>query len=167
MADTEALVRTVLERTPARLRELTSGIDRELLVAPLDGGWSLSTLVSHLIDVEAVGMRQRIGRILHENTPFLPSVNPADDVAAELPPFSWLMDGFETARRDSLDWLAGLDFAAFDRQGQHAVAGLISARNVYHWWAIHDLAHIRQALTMLQSPLESHLDNMAAFLAEL
>lgn len=163
----ETSVLAVIERTPALLRSLTTGFDAKALNTPVDGGWSMATLVAHLIDVDAVGFRQRIGRIVHEDHPLLPSIDPgAEAAAADLPPFAMLLDGFEQARQDSLGWVLNLNSADFDRLGQHAAAGDISARNVFHWWAIHDLAHIRQATKILQAQFEPHLGNMAGFLDE-
>ncbi len=169
MADTNALVLSIIQRTPGHLRSLTRGIDRDLLNAPLDSEWSLATLISHMIDVEALGFRQRIGRIIQEDNPLLPTINPADDAdtTAGLPPFAVLLDAFEATRNDSLGWISTLDPNSFQRTGQHAAAGTITPNNIFHWWAIHDLAHIRQATHMLQSQLEPQLGNMSAFLSEI
>lgn len=164
----ETAVLAVIERTPSILRTLTRGFDAKALNTPVDGGWSMATLMAHLIDVDAVGFRQRIGRIVHEDHPFLPSINPGEDAdtSDDHAPFAMLLDGFEQARQDSLGWMLNLDPSAFDRLGQHAAAGDISARNVFHWWAIHDLAHIRQATKILQAQFEPHLGNMVGFLDE-
>jgi DinB superfamily len=149
--DPAALV--VIERTPSVLRGLLAGLPSELVGRPNDEGWSLRDIVAHLHDVEGVAFVERIERMLHEDRPFIQSIDPParlvaggyanrklDDLLAEL----------ERFRADHVSWLRRLSPEQLARGGQHDTVGEIFVVDIAHQWAAHDMDHLRQVSLMIQ-----------------
>ena len=66
----------VVAQTPRVLKALLAGLPREVLEAPNDEGWSLKDIVAHLHDAEGIAFVERIDRMLHEERPFIASIDP-------------------------------------------------------------------------------------------
>lgn len=160
---------SVIAQTPAVVRGFFNGLSEETLAGSGSDRWGARQVLEHLIDVEGIAFRERIGRILNEDRPFIRSIDPParlqeggyagrslQDLLAEL----------ESLRAESTAWLRGIDPDDFEREGEHDAAGTIKAGQLIHYWAVHDLVHLRQMLTALQGKMVPHVGNMHRFLED-
>ncbi len=156
----------VLTATPATLRALLADYSEAELRAPVDDGWSVRHCVAHILDVDDVIGTGRIARIVAEDRPFIRSIDPAArmnerglldrDVAS-------LLDELARTRPGRVAAVAALTATDLGREGAHDEAGTISVSDLIHQWAYHDLMHIQQALTILQSPFVERMGNTRKF----
>lgn len=142
--------------TPAVLRALLAGLPTHIVEAPNDEGWSLKDIVAHLHDVEGVAFVERISRMLHEERPFIASIDPparlvAGGYASRL--LDDLLDDLERQRAEHVAWLASLTAEELRRVGEHDTVGEIRVVDIVHQWAAHDMAHLRQIALMIQQYL--------------
>jgi hypothetical protein len=155
----------VAAATPALLRAFYAGLPAAVLHDPVDDGWSPLHVLAHLLDTEDV-IVGRMRRIVEEQRPFIPSI----DAPARLEASGYLLRDVETLLRDFADrraegvaWLRSMTPAQLARLGDHDEAGQISAADHAHQWAYHDLMHLKQAATMLQTRLERGMGNTRRF----
>jgi hypothetical protein len=156
----------VIAQTPLVLRAFLAGLPAEMLLVPNDEGWSLKDIVAHLHDVEGGAMVERISRMLHEDRPFIRSIDPPARLLAGgygARGLSELLDELALLRADHVAWLAGLSSAELARQGQHDEVGEIHVVDIAHQWAAHDMAHLRQAALMIQQHLAPMMGATRAF----
>lgn len=159
----------MIAHTPAVVRGFLLGASPEALEGSAGGEWGARQVLEHLIDVEGIAFRERIGRILNEDRPLIRSIDPparlqeggyagrsVEDLLAEL----------ERLRAEDLRWLGAMDPADFEREGEHDAAGTIKAGQLIHYWAVHDLVHLRQLMASLQARLQPHIGNMHLFLED-
>ena len=152
------MVRSILESVP------------ESALAPSErDAWGARQVLEHLIDVEGIAFRERIGRIVSEDDPFIRSI----DAPARLEKGGYaarslagLLELFARQRAESVAWLQDLSSADLERTGTHDEAGTIGAGELVHYWACHDLLHLRQLITALQGRFLPHIGNMHLFLEE-
>ena len=163
----EALL--VIAQTPATLNGLLDGLSEETIGGSASGVWGARQVLEHLIDAESIAFRDRIGRILDEERPFIVSIDPPSRILeggyAERS-LEDLLSAFEELREASVAWLRSIDESAFNREGEHEVAGTIRVGELLHYWAVHDLTHLSQMMTALRSSLLPHVGNMHRFLEE-
>src|SRR3979409_522639 len=62
--------------TPRVLRALLGGLPADVSNAPNPEGWSVKDVVAHLHDAEGVAFVERISRMLNEDVPLIPSIDP-------------------------------------------------------------------------------------------
>ncbi|HYY88306.1 MAG TPA: DinB family protein [Chloroflexota bacterium] len=156
----------IVEQTPAVLRGLLAGLPPALLQAPNDEGWSLTDIVAHLHDVENGVMVERIQRLLHEERPFIPSIDPparlrAGGYAGRT--VDELVGDLERLRRAHAAWLTNLAPDEIARGGEHEEVGEIRVADLAHQWAAHDMTHLRQIAFMIQQYLAPLMGNTRAF----
>lgn len=171
MADssTRQTVLSIVERTPAPLRKLLSSLPQSATEQKNDEGWSPKDVVGHLIDTNGVAFRGRIGRIVTEARPRIEPIEPSERLdeggfrERDLPS---LLDDFARERSAAVTEIAALTPDQLARAGDHAEAGQITAANLVHYWACHDLTHLRQIEEMLRDSLAEHVGNMRLFLEE-
>ncbi len=160
---------SVIAGTPAVVRSILEAVPASSLNAPGDGEWGARQVLEQLIDVEGIAFRDRIGRIVTEDDPFIRSIDPPARLAgggyASLP-LEALLDRFTELRVESLQWLKSLSPEQLKRTGTHDEAGIIGAGELIHYWACHDLLHLRQLFTALQARLLPHIGNVHLFLEE-
>lgn len=126
-------------------------------------------MLEHLIDVEGIAFRERIGRIVAEDDPFIRSIDPSarlDQGGYSAESLSDLLERFARQRAESVDWLKALSSGDLERTGTHDEAGTIGAGELVHYWACHDLLHLRQLVTALQDRMVPHIGNMHLFLED-
>jgi hypothetical protein len=159
-------VLAILEATPAVLRAIVEGAPAAALDEPLDEGWAVRDAIAHVLDCEDGVIVARLRRITGEDRPFIRSI----DATARLRDGGYasrsvtdLLDALAEARARNLAWARTLDAAALARAGDHDEAGEITASDIAHQWAYHDLMHIKQVLSMLQSPLVKRMGNTRKF----
>jgi hypothetical protein len=137
------------------------------LEGPAEGEWGARQVLEHLIDVEGIAFRERIGRIVTEDDPFIRSIDPPARLEAggyASLPLAELLDRFAEQRVESIEWLKSFSPEQLERTGTHDEAGTIGAGELIHYWACHDLLHLRQLFSALQARLLPHIGNMHAFL---
>jgi len=130
------------------LAALAAGVgERQARWKPAPDKWSILEVVSHLADEEVEDFRTRVDLTLHRpGTPW-PPIDPQGWVSARAYNEGELarsLDGFLSARRDSLAWLDELESPDWSRAYDHPKAGRISAGDLLTSWVAHDHIHIRQ-----------------------
>jgi hypothetical protein len=154
--DTEEAALAVLESTPPILRELLGRLPESILTADLDRGWSPKRLLAHMVDVEAPAFADRLHAIVEQDEPLLASTDPMaslDAMGWETTSIGELLGRLERARNGSCRWIISLADEQLQRRGRHDSAGDLSATNLLHYWATHDIAHLRGIQRMLNAVL--------------
>jgi hypothetical protein len=156
----------ILRSTPDVLRALFDALAEPDVLHAVDDGWSPRDALAHLVDTEAGLLAERLHRIVDEDRPFIRSI----DAPARLVEGGYrdrsvasLLDELASLRRRHVEWLAALPDADLARAGDHDEAGEITASDVAHQWAYHDLMHLKQIASMLQGPLLTHMGNTRKF----
>ncbi|MGH9458659.1 MAG: DinB family protein [Thermoanaerobaculia bacterium] len=139
----------VLERTPATLRSMLSGLSPEWVEAN-EGPktWSPFDVVGHLIHGERTDWIARAQIILAQgaNRRFEPFDRFAQFRESEGKTLEQLLDEFERMRRENLETLAGwgLTDAHLALEGEHPELGPVTLRQLLATWVAHDVSHIGQ-----------------------
>lgn len=152
-----------LERTPTVLREMISALPADVVDAKGVEGWSAHDVLAHLLSIHYKANVQRVHLIVENDNPAIPNVD-EDATLRESGMQAWpverLLDEYAAARGESVAWLRSLPPGALARTGQHSVAGEISAADVLHHIAYHDLLHVAQIAKLLYAPLEERRGRM-------
>jgi hypothetical protein len=151
---------------PALMRSLLASMPASAIHDGSLETWGPIQVLGHLIDVESIGFRDRISLILAEDHPYIHSIDPTARLVEggfESRSLTSLLDQFDQMRRESIEWLRSLDPAELERSGEHDEAGEIKGSEFLHYWACHDLLHLRQMLMALQKRLEPHIGNTKKF----
>ncbi|MBA3416913.1 MAG: DinB family protein [Chloroflexia bacterium] len=144
---TEQELVTALAAFPKELQRLLDGYAASALRRPAsDGGWSVGENLCHLRDWERVFV-DRTRAIVDQVRPKLPAYDDAlweiergyreQDPAAALRQFIDL-------RQEMVATLSELDGDGWQREGIHALHGLISIRWIAGYLATHDREHLSQ-----------------------
>jgi hypothetical protein len=168
-ADSVEQALLVIAETPAIIRGLFDGMPEGSLAGSATGTWGARQVLEHLIDAESIAFRDRIGRILSEDRPFIRSIDPPTRLQeggyAERS-LEDLLTRFEVLRAESTEWLRSIKPADYGREGEHDEAGTIRVGELIHYWAVHDLTHLSQVMTALRATLLPEVGNMTRFLEE-
>jgi uncharacterized damage-inducible protein DinB len=154
--DTELASLAILEATPRILSELLGRLPENIVSANLDRDWSPRKILAHMVDVDHDAFGERIRRIVDEDGPALPSIDPLARIEAmgwEAKSTESLLAEIERQRDESCKWIRGLTDSQLQRTGTHDTAGKMTASNLLHYWAYHDLAHVRGIGRMVQAVL--------------
>lgn len=156
----------VLRATPSTLRALFAGVPEATTVEVMDEGWSARDALAHLVDTEDGVLAERVRRMIDEERPFIRSIDApgrlregryhARSVAS-------LLDELDARRAAHVAWLERLTAEQLARSGDHDEAGEITASDVAHQWAYHDLMHLKQIASMLQEGLLPGMGNTRRF----
>lgn len=153
----------IIANTPATLGALLAGAED----APAGGQvWGPREIIAHLLDAEGIAFVERLERIIAEERPYIRSIDPPARLAAGGyldRPLGDLLDALTSARAAHVPWLRRLGDDALARTGEHDHAGPISAANIVHQWAYHDLQHLRQLAEAMQAPLVPGMGNTRRF----
>ncbi len=139
----------ILERTPAVLKALLTG---------LDAGWIMNNegpntfspydVIGHLVHGERTDWVVRAKIILEFETtrPFEPWDRFAQYELSKGKSLQQLLHEFEMLRKENLDWLQSLTLTETDlnKKGLHPVLGEVTLKNLLSTWVVHDLTHIAQ-----------------------
>lgn len=156
----------ILASTPSVIRLLFAGVEDAVASEERDEGWSAKDALAHMLDVEQGVISERIRRILDEEHPFIRSIDaPARLVAGGYASRSIesLLDELTSARDRHVAWLRTLTTDQLERAGDHDEAGVITAGDIAHQWAYHDLMHLKQIASMLQAGLVDRMGNTRKF----
>jgi uncharacterized damage-inducible protein DinB len=139
---------TVIEETPARLRDAVSGLTADQLDTPYrEGGWTVRQVIHHVADSHM----QSYARFRFALTEHEPTIKPYEEAAwAELPDAKTAPVEISLALLDALHyrWMAllrSLDEAALAKVFLHPAMGPMSLSKtiqLYAWHGLHHTAHI-------------------------
>lgn len=139
----------ILDRTPAVLRSLLSGLSKDWIM-PNEGPETFSAydVVGHLIHGEATDWTARAKMILEfgNSKTFERWNRTAMYEESKGKTMEQLLDEFAAARKANMVWFRGLNLTEedLDRKGMHPVLGEVTLRNLLATWVAHDLTHIAQ-----------------------
>lgn len=139
----------VLERTPAALRALLSGLPEPWIVAT-EGPETFSAFdnVGHLIHGERTDWMPRARIILAQgaNRTFAPYDRFAQVRESAGKSLAQLLNEFEALRFGNLATLRGwqLTDEKLALQGEHPALGTVTLRQLLATWVAHDLGHVAQ-----------------------
>ena len=156
----------VLATTPATLRALLRGLPAEITSAAADEGWSPHDVVAHLASLDPLTLVGRVRAIVEQDQPALPAIDEHDVLersALRGQPLGDVLDELTRTRTAALAWLGDLPPELLGRTGQHAEIGLLSAAEIIHHKAWHDLLHVQQVCRMLSLPLDAGSGGMRQF----
>ena len=160
-------VLAILASTPEKVRrEIRDLSPRQLKTRPPPDKWSVQEILAHLDDVEEVGMRARVAAMIEQDRPtLLPFDQEARVVEMKYnkkDPLASLAH-LTRQRRANVKWLRTLRPAQLTRRGVHQKVGEITAGEMIHEWAFHDLGHLKQILEVKRYALWPRIGNLQAF----
>ncbi len=115
--------------------------------------WSPLEIVCHLRDSEGAVQRSRLERILHEENPFIAQLplppGPGErDLSGEEGEAA--LRAFAAERAITLEFLASLSEADWQRPARHSIFGPTTLLEMAHFTARHDRLHINQLCELLE-----------------
>ena len=131
-------------------------------------------MAEHLLDVEDIGFMDRVRRLVDSGPtgteggerPFIRSIDPPARLVAggyAERTLEDLLGELEQRRAADVAWLRLLPAGALANEGEHDRAGIFAAGDLIHYWACHDLLHLRQVLQALQDTLAPFAGNLSRF----
>jgi hypothetical protein len=139
----------ILERTPAVLQALLSGINDDWIIQN-EGPETFSSydVIGHLIHGEKTDWTTRTKRIMEygNSKTFELWDRFAQYEESKGKTLQQLLDEFAAIRKENLVWFKGLQLtgADLDKKGMHPKLGEVTLRNLLATWVVHDLTHIAQ-----------------------
>jgi hypothetical protein len=139
----------ILERTPAALSALLSGIPEEWTHATEGPDtWSPYDVIGHLLHGEHSNWVERARIILaqKEARSFPPFDRFAQFRESEGKTLTQLLDEFSEARRRNLDWLRAQQISEVQLtlEANHPAFGAVTLSQLLATWVVHDLDHLTQ-----------------------
>lgn len=129
-------------------KETLSGLSKDLVLwKDRPNGWSILTIVCHLVDEEQEDFRTRVKHALETPDKPLVPIDPVGWISQrnyEEQDFRTMLQRFLDERKKSIDWLHGLEGANWENSVQHPDLGKITAHSFLVNWLAHDYHHIRQ-----------------------
>lgn len=159
----------VLERTPATLEALLSGLSEEWLSCNEgEGTWNASEVVAHLIEGERTNWIPRLEWLLREGEgkPFPPfdrysHLNEAADGSIDRK-----LREFKEIRLQNTARLKALidSEVRLEDVGSHPAFGAVKARELVSTWVAHDLTHIAQIVRVMAERYREDVGPWIAYL---
>jgi hypothetical protein len=164
--DTSQVAR-LLQNTATLVRLRVSALPDDALVWRTGPGkWCIKEIIGHLTESDKRDFVDRIGTMLSESEPVL-KVNDQAEVARLRhdcdKSLQDLLEEFESVRSSSIAFVTRLNVTELDRSGVHPKIGKIRIREVLHDWIYHDLNHLKQIDSIVQSYLWDRLGNIQQF----
>jgi hypothetical protein len=145
----------VLEQTPIIIEKIVHLADGDQLQwKPAADRWSISEVLAHLADVEVLGFRTRVEKMVQGESPSLEAYDQNAAYADGRYSSKKAIENLHTfchERDRSLSFLRYLPATAVSRSGKHTKLGTITVGQLMNEWAFHDLGHIRQISELLRS----------------
>lgn len=144
----------ILERTPAVLTSLLSGIDNEWVMNN-EGPDTFSPydVIGHLIHGEKTDWTERAKMILEfgNTKPFVPWDRFAQFEESKGKSLQQLLEEFALIRKENMQWFKSLNLSEtdLDKKGMHPALGEVTLRNLLATWVAHDLTHIAQVTRVM------------------
>jgi uncharacterized damage-inducible protein DinB len=143
----------IIQSTPDNLKSALKGVPKKLLVwRPAPGKWSIHEIVCHMRDAERNGYLVRYGKILAEDNPTLPDVDP-DKLVQERQydrmDLREVVRDWRAARRETLAVLRKVTEQQWGRVGTHPSLGPMSLEAILMRQATrNDEGHLAQIETI-------------------
>lgn len=161
----------ILERTPASLRALLTGLpDTWVRATEGEGTWSPYDVIGHLVHGERTDWMPRVRHILAgESRPFKPFDRTAQFTESQGKSLSELLEGFAELRRESLAALLAMNLTSADlaRTGQHPAFGQVTLAQLLATWVVHDLDHVVQVARTMAKVYTHAVGPWSAYLSVL
>ncbi|HET7464054.1 MAG TPA: DinB family protein [Longimicrobium sp.] len=159
----------ILERTPATLRALLSGVPAEWTEAN-EGPetWSPYDILGHLVHGERTDWIGRARIILEQGADrrFQPFDRFAQFRESQGKTLAQLLDEFAHLRAENLRTLAGwrLSGEQLALTGEHPAFGAVTLRQLLSTWVAHDLGHIAQTARVMAKQYRDAVGPWRAYL---
>jgi hypothetical protein len=155
----------VLDATPATLRAMLADVPQHCAEMKGAEGWSPRDVVNHLAARQPPAFIGRLRAIVEQEHPVLPGISDDDvlDEALTEQPLPTVLDGFSEVRREAMQFVRSLSEDELSRTGRHQTAGDVSAADIIHHIAYHDLIHIAQINELLRAPIDRARGAMRIF----
>ncbi len=140
---------TILQRTPAVLKQLLEGLDEDWIMSN-EGSetWSPFDVVGHLLHGDVSEWIPRIAKALAKegDKQFKPFDRTAMFEQSKGKSMTKLLDEFAAARERNMQQLAAFNItdADLDNTAIHPSFGTVTLRQLLSTWVAHDLSHIVQ-----------------------
>ncbi len=141
-----------LAATPSTLAHLTVEAGDAALDSAPEGEWSARLVLAHLRDAESLEFRLGLERLLAEPEPalfFLPPDQWERERSRERDGKAEILGDFALQRQASLNLIATMRAADWERTGMGPRAEPIAAAQFVQVWAGHDAAHLAQIEALL------------------
>jgi len=144
----------ILERTPAVLDTILSGIDDDWVMNN-EGPETFSPydVIGHLVHGERTDWTARTKRILEfgDTKTFDLWNRFAQYEESKGKTLQQLLDEFAIIRKENIEWLKSLQLTEtdLDKKGMHPKLGSVTLRNLLATWVAHDLTHIAQVARVM------------------
>jgi hypothetical protein len=144
----------ILERTPAVLKTLLSGLSDEWIMNN-EGPETFSPydVIGHLLHGEKTDWTERTKMILEfgASKTFVPWDRFAQYEESKGKILDQLLKEFETIRKENMVWFKSLKLTEtdLDKKGLHPKLGEVTLRNLLSTWVVHDLTHIAQVTRVM------------------
>lgn len=159
----------VLQRTPATITELLSGLPHSWIhINEGPDTWSAYNIVGHLIQGEKTDWIPRAQMILEfgESKTFPPFNRFAQLDRDQALDIGMLLYEFSQLRKTNLDILRKMDLrdADFAKTGVHPEFGVVALRQLLATWVAHDLGHVRQICRVMAKSYREDIGPWAKYL---
>jgi hypothetical protein len=142
-----AASRRELARLPALLDAVVGDLDDATArTRPAENEWAPVEILCHLRDEETEDFRARVRAVIDGRTELL-AIDPVGWVESRRyrdAGVAEVLTAIKRARRESLEFLAGVDPGALGAVIVHGTAGPLSAMDFLAAWAAHDQLHVAQ-----------------------
>lgn len=160
----------VLERTPASLRTMLSGLPPAWIDATEGPDtWSPFVVIGHLIHAERTDWIPRARVILDQgaNRRFAPFDRLAQFEEIKGKSLDGLLDEFAATRAESLETLRAWDLTEehLGLEGEHPAFGPVTLRHLLSTWVAHDLGHTVQIARVMAKQYRDAVGPWRAYLS--
>jgi uncharacterized damage-inducible protein DinB len=144
-----------LRQTPVEVEALTQGLSEEKLnQQPIDGGWAIRNIVSHLRDAQGV-LFFRLNLLLDEENPSLESKAVFEWATKEeerTPTTQEIFDTYMDSRAKTIARLENIPLEDWWRTGRHEEFGVVTIRQQVSYFASHEITHLPQIEAVINQP---------------
>lgn len=158
----------ILDRTPAVLQALLSGLSDEWIMSN-EGPETFSPfdVIGHLIHGEKTDWTVRAKMILAfgSTKTFVKWDRFAQYEDSKGKSLQQLLDEFAVIRKENMLWFKGLHLTAedLDKKGMHPVLGEVTLKYLLATWVAHDLTHIAQITRVMAKQYKEEIGPWTEF----
>ncbi len=160
----------ILSQTPTTIKSLLGNLSDEWIFASEgENDWSPFDIIGHYIHGEETDWIPRAEIILAqgENKKFEPFDRFAQIELSKDKTISYLLETFADLRRKNIEILKSwkLTEKQLKLKGTHPELGEVTIEQLLATWAVHDLTHIRQIVTILAKQQTTNVGAWKAYLS--
>ena len=156
----------ILDATPATLHAMLAHVPQQCIDAAGKEGWSPKDVVVHVASRQRPAFIGRMRLIVEQDDPLLPDI-PDDDIPGGYTlrdqRLAAILDELAAVRIEAMALVRALTGEQLARTGRHETAGNVSAADIIHHIAYHDLVHIAQINALLRDPIDRARGAMRIF----